>query len=332
MRNVIIGLVLVALGGAVGAAQQRGRGPEGVRDVSVAGISGVVAAGAAWTLAWQGTDNADGLVGTGDGGLLFAQEQPNQISKLDRSDRVSVFLRDTHGTGALSIDSRGRIIAVERTCTDPGRSAAAGPCTEPTAIAVLAPERKTLADNVDNRPLGRLNDLVADRKGGVYFTSGGAFYLDASGRVTSLGENIRANGIMLSRDERVVYVTNGNTILAFDIQADGTTGNRRDFGTLEAGGAGDGMAIDAEGRLYVTSNPGVQVLSADGRFLGLIPTPRAAISVAFAGPDKKTLYVVGSGALGQDGREFATPQGVRNNAKTIYRIPLLAAGFSGRAK
>ena len=291
-----------------------------------------MAAGAAWTLAWQGTDNADGLVGTGDGGLLFAQEQPNQISKLDRSDRVSVFLRDTHGTGALSIDSRGRIIAVERTCTDPGRSAAAGPCTEPTAIAVLAPERKTLADNVDNRPLGRLNDLVADRKGGVYFTSGGAFYLDASGRVTSLGENIRANGIMLSRDERVVYVTNGNTILAFDIQADGTTGNRRDFGTLEAGGAGDGMAIDAEGRLYVTSNPGVQVLSADGRFLGLIPTPRAAISVAFAGPDKKTLYVVGSGALGQDGREFATPQGVRNNAKTIYRIPLLAAGFSGRAK
>src|SRR5471032_3395557 len=147
MRKVIIGLVLLALGAAVVAAQQRGRGPEGRRDVSVAGIPGVVANGAAWTLAWQGTDNADGLVGTADGGLLFAQEQPNQISKLDPGDRVSVFLRDTHGTGALSIDSRGRIIGVERTCTDPGRSAAEGSCTEPTAIAVLAPERKTLADN-----------------------------------------------------------------------------------------------------------------------------------------------------------------------------------------
>src|SRR3982074_1759938 len=100
------------------AAQQRGRGPEGRRDVSVAGIPGVVAAGPAWTLAWQGTDNADGLVGTADGGLLFAQEQPNQISKLDAGDRVSVFLSETHGTGAVSIDSRDRIIAVERTCTD----------------------------------------------------------------------------------------------------------------------------------------------------------------------------------------------------------------------
>jgi len=56
------------------------------------------------------------------------------------------------------------------------------------------------------------------------------------------------------------------------------------------------------------------------------------ISVAFSGADKKMLYVVGSGALGPDGREFVTPEGVRNNAKTIYRIPMLAEGFKGRAK
>ena len=75
----------------------------------VTSIPGVVAAGATWTIAWQGTDNADGIVGTPDGGLLFAQEQPSQISKLDASDRVSVFLRDTHGAGALTIDAAGRI-------------------------------------------------------------------------------------------------------------------------------------------------------------------------------------------------------------------------------
>ena len=86
------------------------------------------------------------------------------------------------------------------------------------------------------------------------------------------------------------------------------------------------------GRLYVTSQPGVQVFAADGAYLGLIPTPRNAISVAFAGPGKRTLYIVGSGALGPDGQEFATPAGVRNNAKTIYKLPMLAAGFAGRAK
>src|SRR5579863_5927880 len=121
--------------------------PQGVREVMVTEIPGVVAAGAKWTLAWQGTDNADGIVGTADGGLLFAQEQPNRVSKLDQNDKVSVFLEDTHGTGALMIDSHGRILAVERTCTDPGGRPAQ--CREPTAVAVLAPERKILADSVD---------------------------------------------------------------------------------------------------------------------------------------------------------------------------------------
>ncbi len=159
-------------------AAQRGAGqPQGVRDVRVTAIPGVVAAGAAWTIAWQGADNADGIVGTADGGLLFAQEQPSQVSKLDANDRVSVFLRDTHGAGALTVDAGGRIIAVERTCTDPGRRAP-NPCVEPTVVGFLTPERRTLADNVDGKPLGRLNDLVADSKGGVYFTVGGAFYAE----------------------------------------------------------------------------------------------------------------------------------------------------------
>jgi gluconolactonase len=199
-------------------------------------------------------------------------------------------------------------------------------------VGVLAPQRTVLADSVAGKPLGRLNDLVVDKKGGVFFTVGGAYYVNGAGLVSSLGDNIRANGIMLSPDEKVLYVTNGSTILAFDIQPDGGFTNRRDFATLEAGGNGDGMAIDAAGRLYVTSAPGVQVFSADGKYLGVIPTPRAVISVAFAGPDKKTLYVVGSGALGPDGKEFTTPEGVRNNAKTIYRLPVLAQGFTGRAK
>jgi gluconolactonase len=242
-----------------------------------------------------------------------------------------VFLRDTHGAGALTIGVTRRIIAVERTCTDPGRRAPE-PCSEPTAIGVLAPERRTLADNFEGKPLGRLNDLVADRKGGVYFTVGGAYYANAAGKVSSLGEGLRTNGIILSRDERVLYVTNGNVIVAFDVQADGSVSNRRDFATLDAGGNGDGMTIDSAGRVYVTTAPGVQVFDDGGKYLGLIPTPRNVISVAFSGPDKKTLYVVGSGALLPDGREFAAPEGVRNNAKTIYRIPMIAQGFLGRAK
>ena len=99
-------LFALTLSSAIGA--QRG-GPAGVREVTVTGIPGVVAAGATWTLAWQGTDNADGIVGADDGGLLFAQEQPNRISKLDRNDHGSVFIENTHGTGAIAIDAKARI-------------------------------------------------------------------------------------------------------------------------------------------------------------------------------------------------------------------------------
>jgi len=309
---------------------QRGGAGQGAREAAVAAIPGVVAAGAAWSVAWQGTDNADGLVGTADGGLLFAQEQPRRISKLDAMDRVSVFLTDTHGGGSLGIDANGRIVAVERTCTDPGGRPEQ--CFEFPAVSVLTPARVVIADRFEGQPLGRLNDLVVDAKGRIYFTVGGAYYVGPTGGVKSLGDNLRTNGVMLSRDEKIVYVTNGNTIVAFDILPDGSVTNRRTFATLEAGGNGDGMAIDDAGRLYVTSAPGVQVLSAEGEYLGLIPTPRPSISVAFAGPGKRTLYIVGSGALGSDGQEFKTPDGVRNNAKTIYRLPMIAAGFSGRAK
>jgi gluconolactonase len=74
------------------------------------------------------------------------------------------------------------------------------------------------------------------------------------------------------------------------------------------------------------------LLSPEGKYLGLIPTPRAVISAAFSGPGKKTLYVVGSGALGPDGTDIKTAEGVRNNSKTIYKIDMLAQGFEGRVK
>ena len=332
-RIVLLALALGVIAGAQARGKEKRKGfpqPASAREVTVSEIPGVVGAGAKWTLAWQGTDNADGIIGTSDGGLLFAQEQPSRVSKLDRNGKVSVFLENTHGTGALAIDSKGRILGAERTCTDPGGKP--DQCAEPTAVAILAPERKILVDDFNGKTLGRLNDLMVDKKGAVYFNGAGTFYVNPQGQVRSVGENIRTNGILLSRDEKTLYVTNGGQILAFDIELDGTVKNQRVFAMLEAGGPGDGMAIDSAGRLYVSSPPGIQVLSPEGKYLDLIPTPREAISVAFSGPEKKTLYFVGSGALGPDGNEFRTPDDVRNNAKSIYKISMRARGFGGRAK
>ena len=91
------------------------------------------------------------------------------------------------------------------------------------------------------------------------------------------------------------------------------------------------ITIDNDGRIYVTSgDPGIQVFSAEGKYLGIIPLPRSSSSIAFSGPNKKVLYGKGAGMKNPDGTEYRTPG--RNNAKAIYKIDTIAQGFMGRPK
>jgi gluconolactonase len=312
--------------------------PPPPKDVTITAIPGIIDAGATWKLVWQGDSNADGIVGYKNG-LLFAQEQTNHVNMLDKNDKFSVFLSNGHGPGAVTIGPKGAIIVDERTCSDPGGHMGAKPqdCKEPTGVAALTPQRKVLADSFMGMPLGRVNDLIADKKGGIYFTTGtgsGVFYITPKGDVIGIGEKIRSNGINLSPDEKTLYVTNGPVIMAYDVQPDGSVKNQREWGKFEGGGNGDGMAIDATGRVFDTdtAHSAIQVFSPEGKYLGMIPTPRTAISVAFSGPGKKTLYASMLGARDANGQEIKTAEGVRNTAMSVYKIQTLTKGFEGRAK
>jgi hypothetical protein len=68
----------------------------GERPAAVTGIPGVIEPGATWELVWADFETADGIVGTTDGGVIFAQEQTDTIRKLDVSNKELVFLTDTH--------------------------------------------------------------------------------------------------------------------------------------------------------------------------------------------------------------------------------------------
>jgi gluconolactonase len=279
-------------------------------------IPGVIAAGQQWKFIWQEAgNNGDGILGANDGSLLIAQNDNSKVVKLDRDGKASVAYSDTLTGGSLSMNSKGALFLAQR-----GLKA---------AVVELAPQRRALATSYQGDPLdcigGVLNDLTADSKGGVYFTMGGVYYASPKGVVTKYGENIGPNGIILSGTEKILYVTNGPTLAAFDVQPDGSLTNQREFAKLEGGGNGDGSTIDTAGRIYVTTNPGVQVLSPEGKYLGIIPTPRGVISVAFGGNDKKTLFVLARGASQADGSEVAY-------AAQVYGISLFAQGFKGRAK
>ena len=293
----------------------QGRGPApaaaaaGPREYNVTEIPGVVAAGQQWKEIWEvDGNNADGIIATNDGGLLIAQNDKSDVVKLDKNGKISVAYTGTNTGGSLAMNSKGVLFIANRGLNP--------------SIETLASPRKALANRYNDDPLdcigGVLNDVTADSKGGVYFTMGGLFYTNPKGIVTRYGENLATNGIILSADEKHLYVTNGPALAAFDVQKDGSLTNQHEFAKLEGGGNGDGSTFDTAGRIYVSTNPGVQVISRDGKYLGLIPTPRGIISLAFSGPDRKTLYAV-----------------ARDNAQNkdwIIAIQMIAQGPKGRAK
>jgi len=279
-------------------------------------IPGVINQGSTWQVvwSWQG-NNADGPIAGEDGTLLFANNDAGNVMTLDLNTGLAQIIHDDiNVAGAVSRSKNGALYVATRGIG--------------TGIEQLEPERRLLANTYNGEALecagGVMNDLTADSRGGVYFSvSGtGVFYSDSEGNVSMYGDVPGANGIILSANEQTLYATNGGTVVAFDVQVDGSLVNQRDFGQLQGGQGGDGSAIDSEGRLYVATGKSADVFAPDGTFLGSIPGPEGMHGVAFGGEDKKTLYgIVFYGSWGT--------QAARN---AIVGIPTISQGYLGRAK
>jgi gluconolactonase len=320
MKARMIAILLWALGSAFAFGQTWHPLPD-EKTPAAAAISGVVTAGTPLKLIWVTNDGADGIVGTADGSLLVASRKANTVVKIDANDKPAIYLDDTNEGGSLAIDSKGRVVAVER--------------GNPQRVRILTPPRKILNQGLDGKPLVGLRDLAVDKKDGVYFTDGEGrnstvYYVKPGGQITIkvIEDLAGANGVILSPDEKTMYVadTPNEYLIAYDVRPDGTVMNRRNFAHLDGpkhNGA-DGLAIDGEGRLYVATPIGIQVYSSKAEYLGNIPTPRGTTSLAFAGPDKKILYIVGRGHAGADGNG--------DQSRSLYKMQMLAQGFKARPK
>jgi len=322
-RALTRGLMAVASAGAFIAASHA--------QEATPAIPGVVVAGTKIELIKDGFTGTEGPVTLPDGSLLFTETNANRVTRIAEDGSTSVFVEGSNGANGLGFTANGDLYAVQVLKPRVG-------------IIFPAPKARILADNYEGKPFGRPNDLVVDQQGNVYFTDSGpnpaqaasapapagappkpaVNRISAKGELKRLPDEIeRPNGIQLSPDDKVLYVANtaGEHVLAYDLNTDGSVGPRRNFAKLEGwrktetGGTSsgaDGLAVDANGRLYVASTAGIQVFSAKGDALGTIALPKAPQNIAFAGPDKKTLYVVGRGSA--------------------YKIAVLTPGVAGRAK
>ncbi|MBV8032746.1 MAG: SMP-30/gluconolactonase/LRE family protein [Betaproteobacteria bacterium] len=283
--------------GAVASASERA----GLRGMAkdVTRIPGVLAAGEEVELVREGFVFTEGPLPMTDGGILFTDlREANRIHRLHGDGHFSVVRERSGGTNGLAWMRDQRLVGAEG---------------EGRRIVLIDPDGTAteLSRGDGTTPLMAPNDLIADSKGGIYFTDPGprpvtpgrrcfVYYLPAgASRAVVVDEGIaRPNGLTLTLDEKTLVVddTLGDTVFAFDVQPDGMLRNKRAFLRLRDVVPGeesvaDGMAIDRDGRFYVTTRSGVQVFGRDARYLGTIKVPRQPANVAFGGRDKRTLYI-----------------------------------------
>jgi gluconolactonase len=265
---------------------------------SPAGIPGVLASGATPELVQEGFTFTEGPVGTADGGLYFSDIQPNRTYYLDPGGKIGVVRENTNGANGLALTKDAELLFAEGNSKRITKRGKDGTVT-------------TLTEGPPGKPLLAPNDLIVDVRGGIYFTDPGprpvvpgrptyVYYLPAGGGQPILidGAVPRPNGLTLTNNGKTLIVddTLGPTVFAYDVEPDGTVKNKRAFAQLRDIPAGaesgaDGMAIDRDDRIYVTTVAGVQVFDPKGQYLGTIKVGRQPANAAFAGPDKQTLYI-----------------------------------------
>ncbi|MFM8931030.1 MAG: SMP-30/gluconolactonase/LRE family protein [Gemmataceae bacterium] len=263
-----------------------------------------------------------GIFASGKGGITL----------LGLDGKPGIFAEDA-GTNGLLLDRQGNLLACQ-----PGKRRVVrfGPNGKEAAV---------LADSFGGKKFNQPNDLTLDSKNRLYFsdprygprddmqqldaegkTIEGVYRIDPDGKLERvLGREVeRANGLLVSADDRFLFVADNNNdtvggarkLWRFELTADGTVrpGTGKVLKDWFTGRGPDGLKQDEKGRLFVAGglnrpNPpaepakdipaGIYVVDPEtGKQLDFLPIPTDEVTnCAFAGGDRKTLLITGGGVL-----------------------------------
>ena len=234
------------------------------------------------------------------------------------ADRVSV-VADACGANGMCAGADGSLLVCEQ-----------GSLSHPaqiTRLDRLSGARTTVVDHWRGQPFNSPNDVVLAADGAIWFTDPSYGFLQdfrpepsvgdyvyrhdpSSGETTVVADSFdKPNGIAFSPDEGVLYITDSGAnqepgsldparphhVRAFDVVDGRSLAGERLLAVITPGFP-DGLKVDADGRVYVSSFSGVQVLEPNGRWLGEIPAP-GAVNFCFGGLDHNLLFITTDSAI-----------------------------------
>lgn len=263
----------------------------------------------------------------GGGFVLFSDVPGNTMYRWSRAAGTRVFmqpsgspvpadvtLREAGTNGLVPGDRPGTILAADHA----GRAI--------VRIDLKTRTRAPVADSYHGLRFSSPNDLIVASSGDIYFTdppygfaegdaspmkqqkANGVYRQRRDGTVELVEAGLtRPNGIMLSPDEKTLYVANSDPAraiwMAYDRAADGTISNGRIFADVTAmvapdrPGLPDGLTVDLRGNIYATGPGGVLVFTPQGKQIGLIRTGAGVANVTFGGPGRNLLFLTSKDRL-----------------------------------
>ena len=269
------------------------------------------------------------------GYLLFSDVPEDRIHRWSAAGGLDVWMEPSGYTGdvprggepgsnGLFLDRDGRLILAQH--GDRRLARLQNDFSEAPFVDAVRADFETVAERYDGKRFHSPNDLVIHSDGTIYFTDPpygldggpgsplremehhGVYRVTADGEVKLVSEALsRPNGIVLSPDEKTLYVANSDperaVWLRFDLGDDDSASDGELFvdATGEVGDANpglpDGMSVAQGGEIFATGPGGVWVLHPDGRRLGTVRLPVPAANCVLGGDDGSELWITADSYL-----------------------------------